>query len=150
MILPMNESHVSAVAELEKLCFSAPWSERSIATELRSEWSLWLVEERDGVVVAYVGSQSSPPEADVMNVAVSPDFRRQGIGESLMVALGEALAQKGIETLTLEVRASNEGAISLYTRLGYEQVGRRPNYYTDPREDALIMRKELCHADIIR
>ena len=146
----MNESHVSAVAELEKLCFSAPWSERSIATELRSEWSLWLVEERDGVVVAYVGSQSSPPEADVMNVAVSPDFRRQGIGESLMVALGEALAQKGIETLTLEVRASNEGAISLYTRLGYEQVGRRPNYYTDPREDALIMRKELCHADIIR
>ncbi len=150
MILPMNESHVSAVAELEKLCFSAPWSERSIATELRSEWSLWLVEERDGVVVAYVGSQSSPPEADVMNVAVSPDFRRQGIGESLMVALGEALVQKGIETLTLEVRASNEGAISLYTRLGYEQVGRRPNYYTDPREDALIMRKELCHADIIR
>ena len=146
----MNESHVSAVAELEKLCFSAPWSERSIAAELKSEWSLWLVEERDGVVLGYVGSQSSPPEADVMNVAVSPDFRRQGIGESLMVALGEALAQKGIETLTLEVRASNEGAISLYTRLGYEQVGRRPNYYTDPREDALIMRKELCHSDIIR
>ncbi len=143
MILPMNESHVSAVAELEKLCFSAPWSERSIAAELKSEWSLWLVEERDGVAVAYVGSQSSPPEADVMNVAVSPDYRRQGIGESLMIALGEALASKGIETLTLEVRASNEAAISLYTRLGYEQVGRRPNYYMDPREDALIMRKEL-------
>ena len=150
MILPMNETHVSAVAELEKLCFSAPWSERSIAAELRSEWSLWLVEERDGIVVGYVGSQSSPPEADVMNVAVSPDYRRQGIGESLMIALGEALASKGIETLTLEVRASNEGAISLYNRLGYEEVGRRPNYYTDPREDALIMRKELCHADIIR
>lgn len=146
MILPMNESHVSAVAELEKLCFSAPWSERSIAAELKSEWSLWLVEERDGVAVAYVGSQSSPPEADVMNVAVSPDFRRQGIGESLMIALGEALAQKGIETLTLEVRASNEAAISLYTHLGYEQVGRRPNYYVDPREDALIMRKELRDA----
>ena len=76
MILPMNESHVSAVAELEKLCFSAPWSERSIASELQNEYSLWLVEERDGVAVAYVGSQSCPPEADVMNVAVAPEFRR--------------------------------------------------------------------------
>lgn len=150
MILPMNESHVRGVAELEKLCFSAPWSERSVAAELRSEWSLWLVEEREGRVVGYVGSQSCPPEADVMNVAVSPDYRRQGIGESLMVALGETLAQKGIESLTLEVRASNEAAISLYDRLGYTQIGRRPNYYTDPGEDALIMRKELCHADPIR
>lgn len=143
MILPMNESHVQGVAELEKLCFSAPWSERSVAAELKNEWSLWLVEERDGIVVGYVGSQSCPPEADIMNVAVSPDYRRRGIGESLMTALGEALVQKGIESLTLEVRASNEGAIALYDRLGYEEVGRRPNYYTDPREDALIMRKEL-------
>lgn len=147
MILPMNESHVSAVAELEKLCFSAPWSERSIAAELKSQWSLWLVEEREGVAIAYVGSQSCPPEADVMNVAVSPAYRRQGIGEGLMVALMEALREREIESLTLEVRASNEAAIALYDRLGFQQVGRRPNYYTDPREDALIMRKELCHAD---
>ena len=143
MILPMNETHVSAVAELEKLCFSAPWSERSIASELQNEYSLWLVEERDGVAVAYVGSQSCPPEADVMNVAVAPAFRRQGIGEGLMVALMDALRDKGMESLTLEVRASNSPAIALYDRLGFTEVGRRPNYYTDPREDALIMRKEL-------
>ena len=143
MILPMNETHVSAVAELEKLCFSAPWSERSIASELTNEYSLWLVEERDGVAVAYVGSQSCPPEADVMNVAVAPEFRRQGIGEGLMVALMDALRDKGMESLTLEVRASNSPAIALYDRLGFTEVGRRPNYYTDPREDALIMRKEL-------
>ncbi len=143
MILPMNASHVSAVAELEKLCFSAPWSERSIASELTNEYSLWLVEERDGVAVAYVGSQSCPPEADVMNVAVAPAFRRQGIGEGLMVALMDALRDKGMESLTLEVRASNSPAIALYDRLGFTEVGRRPNYYTDPREDALIMRKEL-------
>ena len=142
MILPMNESHVSAVAELEKLCFSAPWSERSIASELQNEYSLWLVEERDGVAVAYVGSQSCPPEADVMNVAVAPEFRRQGIGEGLMVALMDALRAKGMESLTLEVRASNSPAIALYDRLGFTEVGRRPNYYTDPREDALILRKE--------
>ena len=143
MILPMNETHVSAVAELEKLCFSAPWSERSIASELQNEYSLWLVEERDGVAVAYVGSQSCPPEADVMNVAVAPAFRRQGIGEGLMVALMDALRDKGMESLTLEVRVSNSSAIALYDRLGFTEVGRRPNYYTDPREDALIMRKEL-------
>ncbi len=143
MILPMNASHVSAVAELEKLCFSAPWSERSIASELQNEYSLWLVEEREGVAVAYVGSQSCPPEADVMNVAVAPAFRRQGIGEGLMVALMDALRDKGMECLTLEVRASNSPAIALYNRLGFTEVGRRPNYYTDPREDALIMRKEL-------
>ncbi len=143
MILPMNETHVSAVAELEKLCFSAPWSERSIASELQNEYSLWLVEERDGVAVAYVGSQSCPPEADVMNVAVDPEFRRQGVGEGLMVALMDALRAKGMESLTLEVRASNSPAIALYDRLGFAEVGRRPNYYTDPREDALIMRKEL-------
>lgn len=143
MILPMNETHVSAVAELEKLCFSAPWSERSIASELQNEYSLWLVEERDGVAVAYVGSQSCPPEADVMNVAVAPAFRRQGIGEGLMVALMDTLRDKGMESLTLEVRASNSPAIALYDRLGFTEVGRRPNYYTDPGEDALIMRKEL-------
>ena len=143
MILPMNASHVSAVAELEKLCFSAPWSERSIASELTNEYSLWLVEERDGVAVAYVGSQSCPPEADVMNVAVAPAFRRQGIGEGLMIALVDALRDKGMESLTLEVRSSNSPAIALYDRLGFTEVGRRPNYYTDPREDALIMRKEL-------
>lgn len=147
MIVPMNETHVSTVAELERLCFSAPWSERSVAAELENEWSLWLVDERDGMAVAYVGSQSCPPEADVMNIAVAPAYRRQGIGEALMLALMEALRRKGMESLTLEVRSSNSPAIALYARLGFVQVGCRPNYYNDPREDALILRKELCHAD---
>ena len=149
MIRPMNESHVSAVAELEKLCFSAPWSQRSIASELENQLSLWLVEERDGVVAGYVGSQSVPPEADVMNVAVSPAYRRQGIGRALMEALITELSARGMESLTLEVRASNQAAIALYEALGFLQVGRRPNYYQDPKEDALILRKELCHADPI-
>ena len=149
MIRPMNESHVSAVAELEKMCFSAPWSRRSIASELENQLSLWLVEEREGVVAGYVGSQSVPPEADVMNVAVSPAYRRQGIGRALMEALITELSARGMESLTLEVRASNEAAIALYEALGFLQVGRRPNYYQDPKEDALILRKELCHADPI-
>ena len=91
MIVPMNKSHVPQIAALEKQCFSTPWSEKSVASELQNPWSLWLAEEQDGKVLGYVGSQMSPPEADVMNLAVAPEARRQGLGENLMKALCSAL-----------------------------------------------------------
>lgn len=131
------------IAGLEKVCFSDPWSENSIASELENRLSYWLVAEVDGDVVGYIGSQSVLDGADMMNLAVAPEFRRQGIAEALVNALVAYLQQKGILALLLEVRASNVPAIALYERLGFEQVGRRPNYYRHPREDALIMRKEL-------
>ena len=140
--IPMNENHVAQVAELEKLCFSDPWSERSVASELTNPYSYWLVAEVDGCVAGYVGSQSAIDEADMMNIAVHPDYRRKGIAEKLVAALCEGLARKGIHALLLEVRASNEPAKALYEKLGFTQVGRRPNYYRNPREDALILRKE--------
>ena len=143
MIVPMNKDHVPQIAALEKLCFSTPWSENSVASELDNPWSLWLAEEQDGKVLGYVGCQMSPPEADVMNLAVAPEARRQGIGERLMEALCTALGEKQMESLSLEVRASNEAAIALYTKLGFRQAGRRKEYYVNPREDALILRKEL-------
>ena len=141
MIVTMREDHVSAIAELEALCFSDPWSEKSIAYELHNPLSLWLVAEMDGRVAGYIGSQTVPPESDVMNVAVHPDFRRQGIAEDLVNGLWAQLVQAGNTSLTLEVRASNAPAIALYEKLGFVQVGRRPNYYRNPREDALILRK---------
>ena len=140
--LTMNETHVSEIAELEKLCFSDPWSERSVASELNSPYSYWLVALEQDRVVGYVGSQSSFEEADMMNIAVHPDFRRLGIAERLVLALCDALAEKGVCALLLEVRASNEPAKALYDKLGFVQVGRRPNYYRNPKEDALILRKE--------
>lgn len=143
MIVKMNETHVARIAALERECFSDPWSEASIASELHSEWSLWLVDEEDGQVVAYVGSQSAPPDADVMNVAVAPRHRRQGRGEALMLALMDALRALNRESLSLEVRQSNAPALALYRRLGFVQVGKRPKYYHNPVEDALILRKEL-------
>lgn len=143
MIVSMNQTHVSRIAALEKLCFSAPWSENSVASELENPWSLWLVEEQDGKVLGYAGSQMSPPEADMMNLAVAPEARRQGLGKNLMEALCTALKEKNIEGLSLEVRASNEAAIALYKKLGFAQTGRRKEYYVNPREDALILRKEL-------
>lgn len=142
-IVTMAESHVSQVAALEKLCFSAPWSENSVASELRNPLSLWLVALDGDTVAGYIGSQSVLGESDMMNVAVHPDCRRRGIGEKLVLALMAALKEKENHSLTLEVRASNDPAKLLYEKLGFELVGRRPNYYRAPKEDALILRKLL-------
>ena len=139
----MKLEDVPQIANLEKLCFSDPWSENSIASELDNRLSCWLVAEEQGRIAGYVGSQSVLDMADMMNIAVDPDFRRQGIGEQLINALIEKLKDKGIIALLLEVRISNKPAISLYEKLGFVQVGKRPRYYHNPREDALILRKEL-------
>ena len=141
-ILPMTLTHVPQVAELEKLCFSDPWSENSVASELDNELSLWLVALEGDRVAGYVGSQTVLGETDMMNIAVHPDYRRQGIAEGLVLALAEKLKEQGSRCLTLEVRASNEPAQKLYEKLGFTLIGKRPKYYHNPREDALILRKE--------
>ena len=142
IIVKMNESHVPAVAALEKICFSDPWSENSVASELKNKLALWLVAEENGIVAGYIGSQTCTDESDVMNVAVHPDFRRRGIAEALVNALVEELKAIGSHCLTLEVRASNAPAIALYEKLDFHEIGRRKNYYRNPKEDALILRKE--------
>ena len=139
----MNETHVAAVAALEKLCFADPWSLSSIASELNNPLALWLVAVEDGDLCGYIGSQSVMGESDMMNVAVHPDHRRKGVGEMLVLALCEALSGENT-SLALEVRSSNTPAIALYEKLGFTQVGLRRNYYRNPKEDALILRKELA------
>ena len=138
-IIRMNESHVSAVAELERLNFSAPWDEAAVRSELTNKLSLWLVALDGDEVVGYVGSQTVLGEADMMNIAVSQSHRRRGIARALVEAL---IARLDAAMLTLEVRASNAPAIRLYESLGFQQVGLRKNYYRKPKEDALILRKE--------
>ena len=137
----MKAVHVPQVAELEKLCFADPWSEKSVASELNNIWALWIVAVEDDRVVGYIGSQSCGDETDVMNVAVHPDCRRRGIAESLIGVLVTELKNRGSRALMLEVRASNAPAIALYEKLGFYQVGCRKNYYRNPKEDALILRK---------
>ena len=141
--VPMREAHVAAVAEMEKLCFSDPWSENSVRYELTNPLSYWLVALEGDRVAGYVGSQTVLDEADMMNIAVHPDFRRQGIARTMVETLVAELKEKNVRSLTLEVRVSNDPAISLYHQMGFVQVGRRPNYYRNPREDALILRKEF-------
>jgi len=143
MIVKMESCHVPRIAHLETVCFHDPWSEKSIASELENPLSLWLVALEGEKVVGYVGSQSVLGWTDMMNVAVDPDYRRQGIGERLIAELIARLKAMGNECLTLEVRESNLGAIALYDKLGFREVGRRKNYYRNPREDALILRVEL-------
>lgn len=149
MIRKMRREDVPQVAALERLCFSDPWSEASISSELENPISLWLVAEADGVVQGYIGSQSVSPDCDIMNLAVAPDARRQQLGRTLLQSLIDELHRYGMERLFLEVRASNAPARALYASFGFEQVGLRKKYYVNPTEDALILRKELCHADPI-
>lgn len=144
-IVPMTAAHAAAAAALEKVCFQDPWSEGMLLGELRNPLSLWLTALDGGTVAGYIGSQSVLDEADVMNLAVSPAYRRQGIGRSLLRELKDALLAKGVAALLLEVRPSNEAAFSLYRSEGFVEVGRRKNYYLHPKEDALILRKELKH-----
>lgn len=141
-IKTMEAQHVPQVAGLEKICFSDPWSENSVRSELDNPLSYWLVAVDGDTVAGYIGSQSVLGEADMMNVAVSPAYRRQGIGECLVNALVQGLKQREVRCLSLEVRVSNAPAIALYEKQGFVQVGRRPRYYQNPKEDALILRKE--------
>ena len=137
----MTDAHVAQIARLEKQCFSDPWSEKSVASELNNRLSLWLVALDGATVAGYIGSQSVGDEADMMNVAVHPDYRRRGIARELVMGLVAALGEKGVHSLALEVRASNAPAIALYEQLGFIQVGLRPNYYRNPKENALILKK---------
>ena len=138
----MDETHVAQVAYLEKLCFSCPWSERAVVSELENPLSLWIVAVEENVVTGYVGSQSVMGEADMMNLAVLPEYRRKGIAEKLVRNLIQELSRNDVSSLTLEVRVSNVSAIALYEKLGFSEIGRRPGYYRNPREDALILKKE--------
>ena len=139
----MTAAHVSQVAHIETLCFNDPWSEKSVASELNNKLAHWIVCVEGDTVLGYVGTQTVLDETDMMNIAVHPDHRRKHIADKLMESLVADLKAMGSHSLTLEVRASNAPAIALYERWGFAEVGRRRNYYRNPREDALILRKEL-------
>ena len=143
-VVPMTADHLDEVAELERLCFSVPWSRNMLAEELENALSAMLVALDDqGHVAGYAGLQVILDEGYITNVAVRPDCRRRGVaGQILQVFLDFAQAQ-GLAFLTLEVRDSNAPAAALYASLGFAQIGLRKNYYQHPKEDARILRKEL-------
>lgn len=136
-IVPMAERHLTALAAIEKVCFHAPWSEKMLREELGK--GIFLVAERDGQAVGYVGCQTVLDEGYITNVAVSPDVRRQGIASALIAELTEQARMAELAFVTLEARASNVPAIALYEGAGFVRVGVRKNFYTAPTEDAVLM-----------
>lgn len=129
----------SAIAELEKMCFTHPWSEESVREELENENSRIFVAERGGVVVAYSGMQVAADEGYILNIAVHSALRRRGLGNAVINALIDAAKAEHLSFITLEMRETNLAAAALYTACGFEQVGRRRGYYMQPKEDAILM-----------
>ena len=145
-IIPMNADHLDQVAELERICFSTPWSRNMLAEELENALSAFLVAVDDADnVVGYAGLQVILDEGYITNVAVRPDCRQQGIAGKLLQVFLDFAQGNRLAFLTLEVRASNTAAIILYGSRGFRETGRRKNYYEHPREDAIIMTKEFTH-----
>ena len=145
-IVPMNGDHLDEVAELERICFSVPWSRNMLAEELDNLLSAFLVALDDNDrVVGYAGLQVVLDEGYITNVAVRPECRRQGIAARLLQVFLDFAKANRLAFLTLEVRASNYDAIALYGSRGFRSVGRRKNYYEHPREDAIIMTLEFDH-----
>ena len=140
-IVPMNADHLDEVAELERICFSVPWSRKMLAEELENQCAAFLVAEdaAGGKVLGYAGLLVAADEGYITNVAVFPEARQQGVAGQLIDVFVRFAKANHLAFLTLEVRPSNMAAIILYGRKGFRSVGRRKNYYDHPKEDAIIM-----------
>lgn len=144
-LTPMTAELIPQIAALERACFSHPWTESMLQQELWNEAAVIIVALReDGVVLGYAGLQTVLDEGYINNVAVAANVRRQGIADELIAAFVR-FGQAKLAFLTLEVRASNAPAIALYMKHGFAQVGRRRDYYDDPKEDAILMTLEFDH-----
>ena len=141
-IITLTKEWVPSLAKLERSCFSEPWTESLFAGEFTHENVLYRGIVKHGELVSYMGMWLVADEGQITNVAVCPQHRRKGLAMWLIRDMAELGVQKGLQLLTLEVRAHNHAAISLYQKLGFEIVGRRPNYYAG-KEDALLMNLQL-------
>ena len=139
LIRPMTTDDLPVVAELDQLSFSQPWPSDAFEAELANINSRCWVTEVDGRVVAAIVLWRVLDEAHIATIAVHPDFRRRGIGKALLKASMDAAYAEGARIYHLEVRAGNLAAQEMYADFGYEIVGRRPGYYQDNGEDALLL-----------
>ena len=142
-LVPMDRGHLSQVAALERSCFPDPWSEQTLEHALYHDLSSLIVAEgEDGAVLGYGVIQAVLDEGCLERIAVNPAYRRQGVAQAVLDCFLR-FGREHLAFLTLEVRAGNRPAIQFYLKNGFEQVGRRPNYYRDPQEDAIIMTLEV-------
>ena len=141
---PLRPEHIDHMERIEVECFSVPWSREALEEELENPMAQYVVCcDPDGNVVGYIGSRIVMDSADITNVAVRPQYRRQGIGYELVNRMLEEMILRGVSSVLLEVRESNLPAQNCYAQAGFTVVGRRKNYYELPKEDALLMGREL-------
>lgn len=138
-VVRVTSSHLAGIAALEKCCFDEPWSEQALEL-LLGDTALGLTcLDGQGSPIAYVGLLTVLDEGQITNVATHPAYRRQGLGDKLIAALIGLARERGLLTLSLEVRESNTAAIALYEKHGFSVVGKRNYFYKNPREHALVM-----------
>ncbi len=142
-IVKMAGEHIPSLAQIEKQCFSTPWSENALNDELENPHARFFVALCNGDVAGYIGAHNIVGEVYITNVAVSPNYRRRGIAKALVDYLVALSISQGAEFVTLEVRQSNDGAKSLYEKAGFQVVGSRKDFYESPRESAILMTKFL-------
>lgn len=144
VVRPMRRRHLTAVMAIDAVAYARPWPRGVFEADLRRDDRCYVVAQRGRLVVGYAGASVGAGEAHVLTLAVAPDRRGQGVGRRLLDALIAAVHRRGAAAVTLEVRASNAVALRLYERAGFVVEGRRPRYYVDDGEDALIMwRRDL-------
>lgn len=146
-ISSLTTETLPAVAAIEAACFSVPWSMESLEPEIGNPRSLFLVALVEGAVAGYLGMHHVLDQGDIDNVAVLPEYRGQGVGQALLREVILQSSRLGLSFLMLEVRPGNAAAVGLYRSFGFREVGRRKNYYEKPREDALLLRRDLGEAN---
>ncbi len=142
LIRAWNSEDIPKIAALEKVCFSDPWPQEGFLAAFSSPFFQGVLIEEDGEIIAYACESVLFEDAEIENVAVAPDFRKRGLGRTLMESLESVALRLGAEQSFLEVRVSNEAARTLYQKFGYEPLRVRKKYYSDG-EDALVMKKVL-------
>lgn len=143
LIVKMAEEHIDAMAELEKISFSTPWSKNAFVNAFNDSNYRYYVAIKDGIVVGMAGLIVSFEEADITNVAVAPAYKRQGIANSILTHIFSDSNNDDIKAYTLEVRKNNIAARRLYEKQGFINEGERPGFYDNPKEDAVIYWKRL-------
>jgi ribosomal-protein-alanine N-acetyltransferase len=150
LLRPMKSTDVTTVARLEVESFSTPWSAATFRTLLRRPGAeLWVAELEPVGVIGYYVLWCIQDQGEVANIAVEERFRGQGIGARLLDHALEVAVSRGVESVYLEVRISNQRASALYASRGFEQIGVRRNYYERPREDARVLRKRLASQPLV-
>ena len=141
-IVKVDRAHLSEIAALEKICFAEPWSEQALNLFLKEDAVAFAALE-NGKVLGYIGLLLAPGEGQILNLAVFPAARGQGVAKGLIAGVIAEAQARGLDTLSLEVRGSNTPAVRLYQSFGFSIAGTRKGFYRHPAEDALVMVKPL-------